>query len=334
MNEATAPNVNYEAMAVTALSRVQKFEQVLAAVPEQARLCREAWRDFGQALNELRTQHASDKRFGQAVKRLGLDAPPANSHAIRSDAMWFASVWSTVTRGTVDLGSSHNPHSIRKLCRERGYSWASDAKDTTPKPVRGPTISERLEAAHLIKITWDSEKRRRVIDELAIESGLDALPRRCKLTPEQAARVDVGIVRLQVKYGAADVADVIAREREAAALSVSMRVRYDKAVERISQALRVEYQKQFDAAVIAECERRLPDDIKEARERAHESQQRSDRAFDDWIRRRDAIPKAMTREQWRLVLNCLHPDRAPEDRRERYAEAFATVKRLESCLRD
>jgi hypothetical protein len=36
----------------------------------------------------------------------------------------------------------------------------------------------------------------------------------------------------------------------------------------------------------------------------------------------------MTRDEFRLILNCLHPDRAPEDRRERFAEAFAVMNRL------
>lgn len=36
----------------------------------------------------------------------------------------------------------------------------------------------------------------------------------------------------------------------------------------------------------------------------------------------------MTLEEYRLILNCLHPDRAPEDRRERFAQAFAVMKRV------
>jgi len=37
----------------------------------------------------------------------------------------------------------------------------------------------------------------------------------------------------------------------------------------------------------------------------------------------------MTLDEYRLVLNCLHPDRAPENRRARFAEAFAVMKRLD-----
>jgi hypothetical protein len=37
----------------------------------------------------------------------------------------------------------------------------------------------------------------------------------------------------------------------------------------------------------------------------------------------------MTKAEFRLILNCLHPDRAPADRREKFSEAFGVVKRLE-----
>jgi len=40
-------------------------------------------------------------------------------------------------------------------------------------------------------------------------------------------------------------------------------------------------------------------------------------------------PALMTKAEFKLVLNCLHPDRAPEDRKEKFAEAFGIIKRLE-----
>ena len=50
------------------------------------------------------------------------------------------------------------------------------------------------------------------------------------------------------------------------------------------------------------------------------------------LRYRSATAKVgrfMTRDELKLVLDCLHPDTAPEDRRKRFAKAFAIVKRLE-----
>jgi hypothetical protein len=41
------------------------------------------------------------------------------------------------------------------------------------------------------------------------------------------------------------------------------------------------------------------------------------------------VPALMTKAEFKLVLNCLHPDRAPADRRDKFAEAFGVIKRLE-----
>ena len=255
---ALASNVNYEAMVLTTFARVQKSHEAQATT---ARVSREDWRDYGEALNGLRTQYRSDKLFGAAVKTLGADGSPCSAPEIRTAAMWLASHWSTLNMFKVDLRDAHNPILIRRMCRNLGFAWAKTQKPRKAKPLAG----ERITAA-------------------------------------------------------------------AAALPAPMRERFNVAVEHARESLRAEFQKQFRAAVLAEVERCLPDEIKQERERARELLTRAHRMLDDFTARRDAVPKAMTREQWRMVLNCLHPDRAPEDRRERYAEAFATVKRLESCL--
>lgn len=44
------------------------------------------------------------------------------------------------------------------------------------------------------------------------------------------------------------------------------------------------------------------------------------------------IIEYMTQDEFNMILNCLHPDRAPEERRERFAKAFAVVKRLETYV--
>jgi len=42
------------------------------------------------------------------------------------------------------------------------------------------------------------------------------------------------------------------------------------------------------------------------------------------------VESFMSESEYRLLLNCLHPDRAPEERRERFATAFNIVRRLEA----
>lgn len=47
---------------------------------------------------------------------------------------------------------------------------------------------------------------------------------------------------------------------------------------------------------------------------------------------RASLESYMTKEEFQLVINCLHPDRAPEDRRDRFGQAFVICKRLESMV--
>jgi hypothetical protein len=62
--------------------------------------------------------------------------------------------------------------------------------------------------------------------------------------------------------------------------------------------------------------------------------------FEDEAREKDArldaalasVDRFMTEDEFRLILNCLHPDRAPEDRRERFNRAFQVFKRLEAGI--
>jgi hypothetical protein len=44
------------------------------------------------------------------------------------------------------------------------------------------------------------------------------------------------------------------------------------------------------------------------------------------------LERFMTRDELKLVLDCLQPDAAPEDRRKRFAKAFAIAKRLEKLF--
>lgn len=41
------------------------------------------------------------------------------------------------------------------------------------------------------------------------------------------------------------------------------------------------------------------------------------------------VKGVMTQDEYKLILNCLHPDRAPEDRRDRFTKAFAIFKRFD-----
>lgn len=44
------------------------------------------------------------------------------------------------------------------------------------------------------------------------------------------------------------------------------------------------------------------------------------------------IDAYMTEDEYKLILNCLHPDRAPEDRRQRFNDAFIIFRRMETYV--
>ena len=48
--------------------------------------------------------------------------------------------------------------------------------------------------------------------------------------------------------------------------------------------------------------------------------------------REKTLDQWMTRDEFRLVMGCLHPDRQPEDQRTKYGQAFLIFKRLEQHL--
>lgn len=80
----------------------------------------------------------------------------------------------------------------------------------------------------------------------------------------------------------------------------------------------------FHEQVRAEVEKRTAKILSTVDER----EEKALRDMKHWQAMRDSIKPFMTLEEYRLVLNCLHPDRAPEDRRDRFTQAFAVMQRL------
>lgn len=100
---------------------------------------------------------------------------------------------------------------------------------------------------------------------------------------------------------------------------------------KLDTAIKIEYarlQQQYQAEMSAEINKRMAD--REARCDALEDKAREREAqCSAAMARLDSI---MTQDEFRFILNCLHPDRAPEDRKERFGSAFVIFKRLESSV--
>lgn len=80
----------------------------------------------------------------------------------------------------------------------------------------------------------------------------------------------------------------------------------------------------MDREVQEEAQRRLPD----LAEQMRAARARADAEFHKYAAMRKGIPAQLSEDDYRLLLNVLHPDRAPEDRRERFARAFDIVRKL------
>jgi hypothetical protein len=94
------------------------------------------------------------------------------------------------------------------------------------------------------------------------------------------------------------------------------------------KAVKDQVQKTIAPQLAKERERLRESVAREERERFRETFERSQRALNDYVARRDGIKQAITKKEYQLLLNCLHPDHAPPGREEPYKQAFNVVKRL------
>ena len=71
------------------------------------------------------------------------------------------------------------------------------------------------------------------------------------------------------------------------------------------------------------------DEAEKLRAMAREDRDKYKEKHEQIKARLQKVTALMTESEYKLVLNCLHPDRAPEDKRDRYGRAFDIAKRLE-----
>jgi hypothetical protein len=84
----------------------------------------------------------------------------------------------------------------------------------------------------------------------------------------------------------------------------------------------------FEQEVRDEARRRLPDEqeaLRAAKERAHAE-------FKKYAAMRKGIAAQLSADDYRFLLNILHPDRAPPDRAEKFARAFDIVRQLDAYI--
>lgn len=326
-------NVDYAVQAKSALAAVERLTAEIEAVPQKTSMCREKWRDYGAALLAQRVLMPSNQQFGQWVKEHGLDQGIAADRIVRSNAIWLAEHFDIVA--TDYKGSSHHPTHIREACRDAGHDWAGETqhqKERKAKSVRTKAKKKRY--------SWTTVAREEGINverggqnRQAVQSALREIGGEVFAADKESELRRACNMYLAQKRPA-EVQSTVEDTRET--IEESARARFDKAIAKVTAALEGQYrtreaqlQTSFETVVSQQVEQRIAPELEAERERARQMAERNRREMENFIARRDGIKQAITKKELQLVLNCLHPDRAPADRQSKFAEAFGIVKRLQ-----
>lgn len=109
-----------------------------------------------------------------------------------------------------------------------------------------------------------------------------------------------------------------------ALLSETMKVRFDKALKKaIDVALR-DMQESFDE----EVRKQLAEHLKPERERLKEAEAEAIEDRTHYLALSQGVAPLISDDEFKLIRGCLHPDRAPAERRDRFNDAFLAINKL------
>lgn len=99
----------------------------------------------------------------------------------------------------------------------------------------------------------------------------------------------------------------------------SQKAKVDRAIKAEHDALQKSFWQEVDKKVLVETAERL--------HKLEEMEKEARTQRDLFETLSEKIVTVMTEKEYRLILQCLHPDRAPEDRKTMFAQAFAIIRR-------
>lgn len=142
---------------------------------------------------------------------------------------------------------------------------------------------------------------------------------------------EIGATRFQVRNRMANIAKVKAKEEAEALpaqceeakqeLSLTAQQKLDKAIALFEQAKLAEMQKEFQVELQAAIQREQ-DKINEARKELIELEKKISKAA-------TTITTIITYDEFKMIRGCLHPDRQPDELKEKFGKAFDLFNRLE-----
>jgi len=117
-------------------------------------------------------------------------------------------------------------------------------------------------------------------------------------------------------------------------LSLSAQEKLDRAIRHYQRELELKLRASYWTEVQTEVDKRLPLEQHNEIERAKRQQKNAEFLRDLYHARVDACNGAITAfyEHWRTIAAALHPDRAPEDRREQFTKASAMLNTIKAAF--
>ena len=101
--------------------------------------------------------------------------------------------------------------------------------------------------------------------------------------------------------------------------------KYKKEVTKAAEKVGRQLANDYESAV----KKKVDEQVKAQKEQVKSLKNEAQLEFDRAIRLKTGVKAFMTPEEFKLIRSCLHPDQAPEKKKERYAKAFNIFLRLE-----
>ncbi len=352
--ENLAEKIDYTLQAVSALAAIERLSDDLARTGDKQRMTREKWRDYGAALLAQRLQIPSTQQFNEWIINNGLDKGRAADRRVRTDAMWLAEKWGYVVNHVI--ANYHNPYDIRQACRAAGYEWAGEtdhhkerkanSERSKRKARRAPGVAPkagRIGWAHAVltagplpwsyQTLWNIKQRIEVAYGQPIPRYLDAGSDQVRAIYQAALAVHAKAHKPQADVQApVEVvqAPIAARQD----LSQTAQQKFDAALARARQELETQFAVRLAEQVRAEVERRLPEHARKEIADAMQSAANARMLEGVWRHRAQSCKEGVKlfMAEWRAIAACLHPDRAPEDRRRQFDNATNAFLRIKNAL--
>lgn len=280
------------------------------------------WLKYGAALNEIKAQHPGEqgkRAFGEAVSSAGLDKWPSEgdmSHLatyqigrdVRAAAMWAASLTASELAG---YEAAHPDIEVTAKGGFRGLHAAvvsttkARARSVTSASRPTPTLDKAREVVAAVIAKGEPIRARKLAEEHGISH----------VTVETAAAVEKAVAEAKAEAKSEAQTKFEAPAIDIASLSPSARERFEAAKRQMERKV----ESDFNARVSEATEKFINEHILPLYKKR----------LDDADRIRNAYRGIMTRQEYNLLLSCLHPDSRASVSDERLSEAFQLLRSKE-----